>query len=113
MKSALAPGDLFSQGLLGWALGLDGQKQEALTIRTDLERRQTQEYVSGFVIALVNVGLGERDQAISWLQKAEEERDPSLSFVNSWPGLDPLRSDPRFQALLQRMNFPQQVSPGS
>ena len=111
--TTLAPGDLFSQGLLGWALGLDGQKQEALTIRTDLERRQTQEYVSGFVIALVNVGLGERDQAISWLQKAEEERDPSLSFVNSWPGLDPLRSDPRFQALLQRMNFPQQVSPGS
>ncbi len=104
--TTLAPGDLLSQGLLGWALGLAGQKQEALTIRSDLERRQTQEYVSGFVMALVNVGLGERDQAISWLEKGAEARDPNLTFLNRMLIMDPLRADPRFQALLQKMNFP-------
>ena len=38
--------------------------------------------------------------------KAAEEREGLLTFLNTWPALDPLRSDPRFQALLQKMNFP-------
>ena len=102
----LAPGDPTAQAFLGWALALAGHRQEALTILGDLERRRTQEYFSGFLVAMVNVGLGEREQAISWLQKAAEERDALLPFLNTWPAVDPLRPDPRFQALLRRMNFP-------
>jgi hypothetical protein len=59
-------------------------------------------------MALVNVGLGDRDQAISWLEKGAEERDAMLTFLNVYFVLDPVRSDLRFQVLLQRMNFPPQ-----
>ena len=104
--TSLAPSDPTAQGFLGWALGLAGHRQEALTILGDLERRRTQEYFSGFLMAMVNVGLGESDQAISWLQKAAEERDGLLTLLNSWFPMDPLRANPRFQALLRRMNFP-------
>ena len=109
--TTFAPGDLYSLGFLGWALGLAGQKQEAATIRSDLERRQTQEYVSSFVMALVNIGLGEHDQAISWLEKGAEARDPNLTFLNRMFIMDPLRPAPRFQAVLRRMNFPETATP--
>ena len=109
----LAPGDPTAQAFLGWASGLSGHRQEALTILGDLERRRTREYFSSFWLATVNVGLGESDQAISWLQEAAEERDGMLTFVNTWPAVDPLRADPRFQALLRRMNFPETAAPTS
>ena len=106
----LASGDPTPQAELGWALGRAGQRQEALTILGNLERRRGEAYVSGTLLALVCLGLGDHDQAISWLQQAvEEERDGMLAALNGLPHVDPLRSDPRFQALLQRMKFPAQT----
>ena len=102
-----AAGDSFAQGWLGWALGLAGHRQEALTILGDLEGRRSQEYVGGLLLACVSLGLDEHDQAISWLQEAAEERDGLMALVNTLPVFGPLRSDPRFQRLLRRMNFPQ------
>ena len=101
-----APDDTFPQGCLGWALGLAGHRQEALTILEDLERRRSKGYVGGTLLAWACVGLGDHDQAISWLERAAEERDGQLTLANTLVAFDPLRSDPRFQALLQRMNFP-------
>ena len=95
-----------SAACLGWVLGLAGQRREALEIRADLERRRTRHYVSGALMAHVSLGLGDQKQAISWLQQAAEERDALLPFLNEWFAFDPLRPDPRFQALLQKMNFP-------
>jgi hypothetical protein len=52
-------------------------------------------------------GLGDKDQAFYWLEKAFEERDSAwFPMIKVSPLSDPLRSDPRFQALLRRMNFP-------
>ena len=102
----VAPGDPMSQAGHGWALGLAGRKQEALTILEDLERRRSESYVGGSLVAGVCVGLGDHDRAISWLEKAAEERDGLMTFVNSLLVSDPLRSDPRFQALLRKINFP-------
>ena len=101
-----AAGDPVAQGWLGWALGLAGHRQEALTILGDLEGRRSQEYVGGLLLACVSLGLDEHDQAISWLQEAAEERDGLMTLVNTLLVFGPLRSDPRFQALLRRMNFP-------
>ena len=105
----LAPGDPTPQAYLGRALGLAGQRQEALTIRDDLERRRSQTYVGGTLLAQVCLGLGDHDQAISWLEHGAEERDGLMTNLNTEFAFDPLRADPRFQALLKKMNFPQQA----
>ena len=110
--TVLTPGDAIPQGYLGWALGLAGRRQEALAILADLERRRSQEYVGGVLLAHVNVGLGDHDQAVAWLEQAADERDGKMTTLNAWFIVDPLRSDPRFRALLRRMNFPETVASG-
>jgi hypothetical protein len=56
--------------------------------------------------ASLYVSAGEKDRALDWLEKAYQERSSTLPYINvSW-WFEPLRSDPRFQDLLRRMNFP-------
>ncbi len=55
----------------------------------------------------IYIGLGENDLALEWLEKAYEERDVALIFLKVDPAYDSLRSDPRFQDLMRRMNFPE------
>jgi TolB-like protein/DNA-binding winged helix-turn-helix (wHTH) protein len=57
-------------------------------------------------VAEVYVGLGDKDEAMRWLEQGYKERDLWLALLKVWPRFDPLRSDPRFQGLLRRMNFP-------
>jgi serine/threonine-protein kinase len=52
-------------------------------------------------------GAGEYEKAMDWLEKAFDQHDPGLPYINIEPKYDPLRSDPRFQDLLRRMNLPQ------
>jgi hypothetical protein len=51
--------------------------------------------------------LGNKERALELLERAYEEHDPWLPFDLAFPGLDPLRSDPRFQNLLRRIGLPQ------
>jgi TolB-like protein/DNA-binding winged helix-turn-helix (wHTH) protein len=69
------------------------------------------EYVAAFTIAMTHWDLGEKDQTLRWLDKAYEERCTSLYTLALDPSFDPLRSDPRFQNLLHRMNLPSQSAP--
>jgi len=63
-------------------------------------------YVQPTAIAGLYAYAGEKERALEWFEKAYQERDSQLVYINVAPGLDPLRSDPRFQSLLRRMNFP-------
>ena len=108
--TSIAPGDAISAAYLGWALGLGGHRQEALAILGNLEQRRTEGYFPGLLMAAINLGLGEHERAISWLETAADESDPLQAFLKVWPPLDPLRADPRFQDLLRRMNFPETAS---
>ena len=108
----LAPEDPMSQTFLGWAYGVAGHRKEALALLGQVEKRRIEEYVPCFFIALVNLGLGQHEEAISRLERAAEDRDSILPEINVWPGLDPLRADPRVQALLRRMNFPETAASG-
>jgi DNA-binding winged helix-turn-helix (wHTH) protein/TolB-like protein/Tfp pilus assembly protein PilF len=57
-------------------------------------------------IASVHLALGDTPQAVTWLEKAYEHRDPYMTFLKVDPRWDPIRSSPRFQEILRRMNFP-------
>ncbi len=92
--------------LLAYAYAVSGRKTEARKILNELKQQMKQRHVSPFNIAEIHTGLGEKDRAFEWLEKAYEEHDEDLVFIRD-PILDPLRSDPRFQSLLRRMNFPE------
>jgi serine/threonine-protein kinase len=96
----------FVKGWLGYAYGRNGQKDEARKVLAELDRLSTERFVSPFCQALIYLGLGEHSKAIDWLEKAYEGRSQWLTWLKVEPLLDPLRPDPRFQALVKRMNFP-------
>ena len=63
-------------------------------------------YVLPYGFALIHTGLGELEEAFEWLERAYQDRNGRMAFLQVDPRLDPLRDDPRFQDLLSRMNFP-------
>jgi serine/threonine-protein kinase len=71
-----------------------------------LARAKT-EYVSPYEIAVIHAGLGDEDRALEWLEKAFVDRATFLVYFRMDPRVWSLRADPRFEALLGRMNFPQ------
>jgi serine/threonine-protein kinase len=91
---------------LGYAYARNGQKDKAMEMLDELNRLAAHRFVSPYCQALVYLGLGENNQAIDWLEKAYEGRSPWLSWLKVDPIFDPLRFDPRFQALYKKMNFP-------
>jgi eukaryotic-like serine/threonine-protein kinase len=99
----LDPGNPFPLGWLGCLYGLAGQKEEARGVLKRLETLRQKQYIQPYSFAIVHIGLGEKDDAFRLLNKAVDERSDELLFVRVDPALDPLRSDPRFTALLKRM----------
>ncbi|GAC1692624.1 MAG: hypothetical protein NVS9B5_34900 [Terriglobales bacterium] len=92
---------------LGKILGDSGKKQEATDLLEELKERSKHRYISPCLIALVQIGLGEKDQAIASLQQGYRDRDQWILYLKVDPHMDDLRSDPRFQDLLRRVGFPQ------
>ena len=86
--------------------GLAGRKPEAVKLIDELKERSREHYVSNAVFVEAYIGLGEKDEAMARLQRAFEEHDQWMVDIKSYLGWDALRSDPRFQALVRRMNFP-------
>jgi tetratricopeptide (TPR) repeat protein len=91
---------------LGKGLGDSGRKQEAQNIVQELKNRSKRHYVSQYLVALVQVGLGSRDQAIASLEQAYSNRDQWMMYLNVDPGWEDLRSDPRFQHLVRKIGLP-------
>jgi tetratricopeptide (TPR) repeat protein len=95
----------FALGFLGYAYGLAGKKEEAQEILDKVLERSKRGYFSPHFIAVIYTGLGDKDKAFEWLEKAYEERDPRLYPIKVIPRLESLHSDPRFTALLRRMGL--------
>jgi TolB-like protein len=91
---------------LGHTYAVVGEGQKARKVLEDLKELSKERYVSPYDVALIYVGLGEHDEAITWLQKAYNERSFYFVLANVEPRLDRLRTDPSFAELLRRMNFP-------
>ncbi len=91
---------------LGWAYAKIGKTAEAKRILRELEAEAKIRYVAPCLIAALYVGLGDKEQAYVWLEKAFQERDVLLMTLNIESHMDPLRSDRRFQDLVRRVGLP-------
>lgn len=96
----------FEGGFRGYSLARAGQREEALKTVHEMERLATSRYVSGDAIAAVYAGLGDADRAFAALDRAEREHAFTLVFIGAEPMFASLRSDPRFQRLLERIHVP-------
>jgi len=92
---------------LGYVYAVTGQKEEARAVLEQLKRLSEQHYVAAPSMALICDGLGDKDQAFAWLEKAYGERAFQLQWLNIEPRWDNLRSDPRFADLVRRVGLPQ------
>jgi len=85
---------------LAHAYALAGRTQEARIILEEMKNDRTGRYVTSPMIARVHLGLGEFETALDWLEKGLEERSYWMVFLKTDPVYDPIRSHPRFEALL-------------
>ena len=104
----LSAGDPGSTAALAHAFAVTGKKAEAEKILHDFEQKSKSAQVSPYLMATMFASLGDKDRAFEFLEKAYQER--SLGMTEDLKAdlrIDNLRSDPRFQALMRRVNFPQ------
>ena len=94
-------------GNLGYAYAKAGRKDEARKLLADLKEQSKRRYVASYWIAMIYVGLDEKDEAFAWLEKAYQERSFWLLWIKMEPMVDSLRSDARFTDLMRRVGFPQ------
>jgi TolB-like protein/Tfp pilus assembly protein PilF len=103
----LSQGDSDTTAALAHAYAATGRKADAQEILHKWLRQSETSYVSPYMIATVYAGLAGKDEAFEYLEKAYKERSPDLPyFLRADLRIDSLRSDPRFQDLMRRMNFP-------
>ncbi len=100
--------------LLGYAYAQAGQRPAAMQVLQDVEEKIQEGWASATELALIHLGLGENDKALDQLEVAIEEPPFARSFYLAYLKVEriwnPLRSDPRFQAIIARMNFPKSTN---
>jgi TolB-like protein/DNA-binding winged helix-turn-helix (wHTH) protein/tetratricopeptide (TPR) repeat protein len=101
----LSPDQTWSDVGLAGTLADTGKLDEARAILDEMLRLSELRFVPPFNIALVYNALGETDQALAWLEKGYEKRDPRMTWLKTDARLNNLRGDPRFQDLLRRVGF--------
>jgi len=91
-------------GVLARAYGLSGNKMEAEKILDQLKKLSQERYVSAYSFALTYLGLGDKEEALRWLEQSYQDRAGSdIGYIRVDPLLDPLRGDPRFEALAEKI----------
>ena len=110
-KARALDDDPFVLGLLGHAYASSGNKMEAEKILNQLKELSKERYVSAYSFALVYLGLGNKEEALRWLEKSYQDRAGcDLVYFRVEPLLDPLRGDPRFEELVAKVFAPKNGS---
>ena len=91
---------------LAHCYGASGRRDDALSILQQLQDLSKQRYVTAYWPAVIYASLNEKDETFRWLDIAYQERSAWMVYTKIFPWFDNLRSDPRFDDLLRRMNFP-------
>jgi hypothetical protein len=93
--------------VLGNVYGVSGDKASAQKILDTLAELSSKKFVSSYGVATVYTGLGEKDKAFQWLNKAYDERSNWLVWLKADPRWAPLKTDKRYTALVNRVGLPQ------
>jgi TolB-like protein/Tfp pilus assembly protein PilF len=92
-------------GILVRAYAHAGRRSDALRLLAELKRRRNTGYVPAAALVNAYLGLGENEQAFTWIEEAYKEQSNMLQFVKVHPYFDPIRSDPRFADLVRRVGL--------
>jgi adenylate cyclase len=92
-------------GYLGYAYAVTCRRADALRTLQDLDEMEKKHYVSRIARVFVYAGLGDKDKAFEWLEKAYQERSDSLAWFRKDPASKSLQADPRFAVLMRKIGF--------
>ena len=96
-----------AKGYWGLWLAKSGKRDEAVKLLSELKQETTRDYVQSYTFALIYIGLGDKEEALNWLEKQMSGRSETANTYAVAPELDELRSEPRFKEMLKRMNLPE------
>ena len=99
------PDDPLGLGFVGYAYAVTGRRADALKILRRLDELQKHRFVSTISRVYVYAGLGDKDKAFEWLEKAYQERSDALAWFRQEPESKSLRTDPRFAVLMRKIGF--------
>ncbi len=92
-------------GYIGHAYAREGKVAEAEAVLRELKELSERQYISPYSIALIYIGLGQKDKTFEWLEKTYEDQNDMLVWIRIAPEVDNLRADPRFRNLMSRVGF--------
>ena len=95
----------FVTAFLGYAYGATGDRARAMAEMEDLKKRSLHGHVLPFNLALVYIGLGDRERALDFLEQAYATDSQWMGWLKKDRIFDPLRSEPRFVALMRKLRF--------
>ncbi len=107
----LSDGASIAEASLAHVLAVSGKRAEAQAILTKMQTKARTTYIPAYDFAVLYVGLGDKQSAFAWLQKASVERSGFLVYINWDPRFDALRSDARFTAILKQIGLPTKTTP--
>ena len=87
--------------------GVWGRTRDARKAIDQLKEISHHRYVYPTFFSGAYLAAGDKEQALTWMERAYDEKDPGLFWLKVWPSNDLLRSEPRFQAIVRKLNFPQ------
>ena len=90
---------------LGLAYAVSGKKAETMKLAEAFKAAAKKRYIPPTYFGMLFAGLGDKDKAMMWLEKAYDDRADGLTWLNVEPMLDDVRSDPRFQDLIRRIGL--------
>jgi serine/threonine-protein kinase len=92
-------------GALGQTYAMASRPTDARRLLDELSELAKRRYVSSTCFALIHLGLGEKEKSLDWLETAARGHEMALSALKVHPAYDPLRAEPRFQALLRKIGL--------
>jgi serine/threonine-protein kinase len=95
----------YTRVTLAYALSRAGKREYAAALVPELEDKRANDYVSPVELATLHIGLGNNQIALDWVERAYEERRGWMAYLKVHPVVDPLRGEPRFRALVEKMGL--------